>query len=481
MGRSYEVSSKERIKTNGIIFLQDQRLREEVNMQKALDSMDRLLRSWSTRHLTLLGRIIIIKSYAVSQLIYLRQSMFLSESSCKSANRVIFKYLWNKHYDAARAPERLKRSIMLTPVKWGGFGLIDINALFDSLALRSYGRLITSKHPFLSQLIPLINNDDLFNVRINAHVDCNLTNSLELLNKARLKMLNWPIDTVLNNACLVNALMNTKLKNLLNPAGRQSLNYNVIQQRGANRCAGQVTVRELKSVAKFLKYRQLFTVLEQLVGRGALGAVSSLDAKAMYPIEKDKIVVNVAGISSKMFRLNDQRREDMICLYKQGLVLTPGEVIHWTNRLKKLTSTRHKNIILRVAHGDIFSNERLCRFGLINDPKCQNCEESAESINHRLIDCPKATSAWNHLESLKLKLGLEPLVDLTMESILGAKGNAKKLELALNAELQHKLSATGNTQYCPKTMAYSVVKIIGNCENLNCTQIEIFKEVINEM
>ena len=61
------------------------------------------------------------------------------------------------------------------------------------------------------------------------------------------------------------------------------------------------------------------------------------------------------------------------------------------------------------------------------------------------------------------------------------KGNAKKLELALNAELLHKLSATGNTQYCPKTVAYSVVKIIGNCENLNCTQIEIFKEVINEM
>ena len=80
------------------------------------------------------------------------------------------------------------------------------------------------------------------------------------------------------------------------------------------------------------------------------------------------------------------------------LILTPGEVISWTKKIKKLTSTRHENILLRAAHGDIFSIARLLKFGLKDNPKCSNCPEPVEANQHRIAECPKAIETWRKLE-----------------------------------------------------------------------------------
>ena len=103
--------------------------------------------------------------------------------------KVVFKYLWNRNFNATRAPERLKRSIMYTPVSMGGFGMVDIRTLGDSLDLRSYGRLLTTRHPFMTQIRELINYDNFFDVSVNVHVDKKLRRSIDLLNEGRRKIL----------------------------------------------------------------------------------------------------------------------------------------------------------------------------------------------------------------------------------------------------------------------------------------------------
>ena len=181
--QQYTINGVERLKINGIIFMQDPRRREAVNVAKAVESMERLLRAWSTRRLTLLGKILIIKTFAVSQSIYLMQSMSLGEVSHKAIEKIIYKFLWNKNFNANRAPDRIKRKIMETPTHLGGFGMINVRALSDSLDLRAFGRLIKSEHPFFKQIYPLIDSRDPFNVKTNAPVDSKLMRSIKALNK----------------------------------------------------------------------------------------------------------------------------------------------------------------------------------------------------------------------------------------------------------------------------------------------------------
>jgi len=60
------------------------------------------------------------------------------------------------------------------------------------------------------------------------------------------------------------------------------------------------------------------------------------------------------------------------------------ETTLWARKIKKLTSVKHRNVILRTAHGDIMTKARAFKFGLDNDMFCPDCEE-VENLNHFLL------------------------------------------------------------------------------------------------
>ena len=473
-GTNFQIRPMEKIKINGVIFQQDGDRREQANVQKVADAMERHLKIWSTKNLTLLGKIIIIKTFAMSQATYLMQSMTLCPKSVKKLMAIMWKFLWNKNFLAARAPERIKRSIMLTPVKFGGFGMIDLKDVADSLDLRSYARLMKSKHPMLSQVKGLINEGDFFNVKVRGNVDKKLARSLVLLNISRRSILDWPADIINNSRSLKAILMNVKVTNVLTVAGKRSVPYFVIQARHRQVKLGMLTAREFQSIERHLLYPQLGQIVRYLLTGPQINVANDdVNALSAYVLRQHSIV-DIGGLSSKILREN-LNTVDPICIYKLGTILTPGELLCWTRMTRKLTSSRHKNILLRVMHGDIFSNERLHRFGLRDSPACSNCDELVETREHRIIECQQAREAWRELEVIKDKLSLTTLSDLSLENLVGAKDPLNKLELALQAELMLKLS-TKSDGYCPKQVARAATMLVLNSEKLNTTLKEKFEE-----
>ena len=463
LGQMYQLRGLEQIKINGILFQQDPTMRELRNVEKAIAAMERHLVSWSTRHLTLLGKILIIKTFAVSQIIYLLQSMSISELHYKNIMKVIYKYLWNRNYRAAKAPERIKRSIMLTPVSLGGFGMIDIKELGDSLDLRSYGRMMKSSHPFFAQIRELVKNDNFFNAEVNFSVDFKTKMAVRLLNKNRCEILSWPSERIVSSSNLATVLLNMPLAKVISPLGRQSLAYLMIRRRNVNALIRQLTLNELRSVERFIIYPELGGICRALLMAPHQPNLN-INSKDIYPC--NSVIVNISSLTSKTLRQNlSNEASKIICLYKIGLALDPGEVSSWTNRLRKLTSTRHKNILLRTVHGDIFSNSRLYKFGLRTSPNCSNCPEAVETIQHRIFECPKAAQAWLKLNEIKSELNLSPLTDLTLENLVGAKDRLSKIELALNAELILKLTSRSEG-YCPEQVVRATIQLIGNSEYL---------------
>ena len=146
----------------------------------------------------------------------------------------------------------------------------------------------------------------------------------------------------------------------------------------------------------------------------------SMPTNEIFPLLKLRGMVRISTLSSKSLRLNSLEQEsNIICVYKQDLILNPGEVKCWTRRIKKLTRVRHKNIIMRVA--------------------------------------------------------------LTIENILGTQDNQSKIELALSAELLHRLAAFGNNDYCPNLMVKMVIRTIGHCEELELELQRRFKEMMRDI
>ena len=234
LGVRHRLESLNKVKVNGIILLQDQHEREVCNVDKVLSAMERHLLTWSTRNLTLLGKILIIKTFAFSQVIYLIQTMCLSEASYIRRNKVVYKYLWNKNFRALKAPDRIKRDIMLTPTRLGGFGMMDLKELGESLDLRSYGRLIVSDHPFFKQVKDIINAENFFKVSVNAAANQKLTRALNLININRARIFKWTLPNIVSNVQLSSSLLSTPVAKLLTGAGRQSLHFFAVHRRVPN-------------------------------------------------------------------------------------------------------------------------------------------------------------------------------------------------------------------------------------------------------
>jgi len=81
------------------------------------------------------------------------------------------------------------------------------------------------------------------------------------------------------------------------------------------------------------------------------------------------------------------------------------------SKVARLTSTKHRNIALRVWNGDVLSNDRLFHMGLIENNKCHFCDEVETQI-HLLRDCPRAKQLWDLLQT-KLDIHTDQISDWT--------------------------------------------------------------------
>ena len=162
----------------------------------------------------------------------------------------------------------------------------------------------------------------------------------------------------------------------------------------------------------------------------------------LYPY-KGKLIM-LSKMSSKMFR-EERIDKTPTCVFKCGLILTPHESINYMNKVKKITSVRSKNFILRCLHGEIYTNERLNRFGLTNDPYCQHCGQD-DTLIHRLSMCTRSLELIRTLEDKTKDLRLQD--DLSNEDLIlramGGHNSGNTILVTLHAELLAYINSTKN-------------------------------------
>ena len=127
--------------------------------------------------------------------------------------------------------------------------------------------------------------------------------------------------------------------------------------------------------------------------------------------------------------------------YKIGLELTEKEALNWGFRMTKLTSVKHKSTILRIAHGDVYTKEKLQRFGLINENKCPRCDD-IETLDHKFVSCKYIKRIWQETERL-LREGANPN---PIKLAMGASLQQSLTNLTLKAEILTKILAMKDDQ-----------------------------------
>ena len=103
------------------------------NIDPKIEQLKRLCSLWSKRHLSILGKITILKSFGLSLFIYIMQSIGICEEKLIEINKICFRFIWKRNFDEKKAHERVKRNTLCNDVDQGGlkmFYMIDIQNSF---------------------------------------------------------------------------------------------------------------------------------------------------------------------------------------------------------------------------------------------------------------------------------------------------------------------------------------------------------------
>ena len=432
LNQNYNVTSKEKVKIIGILFQRDRQQMKTENVDLAISKIDKHFKNWSRRNLSTLGKILIVKCFGISQFIYLLQSLCIEKVHYKKLNAILYKFIWNRHYLAAKAPERIKREIVNTPIRMGGLGMLDIVALDEGLKLKALGRLVGTNHPYLRLIKEKLNLRQFFNPTVELKIDEVSAMGAKLLTYDRDRL--WENRGLDSHRDLLSAIADTDLKILLNERGKASIPFYVLWARGVRKVK-DLTVRDLVGLSRYIDKKQYKKLELAISTRSGRIPASPFFLESYFLKNRNK---PLQAATSKEIRIARCTKEPILEL-KLGAIHTESETRSWGLKVTKLTNMRHKNLLLRIAHGEIYTKEKLHRFGMIDSPQCPRCEE-IETLRHKFIECPYVERIWTLIRNLTSRLTIGDLDLETPEKFLiGSYLISNCTTLTLNAEVAQRI------------------------------------------
>ena len=464
MNSDYTITTTSKLKINGVLFQQNENRMIEDNVDAAIARIEAALKKWSTRNFTTLGKILLVKTFGFSQVVFLLQSLVIGQHHYKKLNHLFYKFIWNKHFLAAKAPERVSREILTTPVINGGYGMLDLEKLDMGLKIKGVGRLMVTNHPFLTKIKNSTNFLNYFYPTNVVTCENFSTMGLKYLSNLRLNSLTKNLD--LRNPDLIRLIRSLSLQDIVSPLGKNSLIYHNVRARGARRVR-DLSSEELVMLRHFV-VKEIVDLTIKFINIRIDGDVSHLIDKTFH---KNKFVA-LGKLNGKQIR-TDLSNFAQICSFKFGVNIEPKESKTWFSNVKKVTSTKHKNTLLRVIHGEIYTKEKMHRFGMIPSPFCPRCGE-IENLEHKFVSCQYVKLIW--IEIVKLTNKLRPTIGgdevrrlIDKKDILGIT-NPTPTVLAIHAEMMQRILALKddlNFLIRPKVLARLVVTNIKVLEKNN--------------
>jgi len=418
---NYSLDPKSEVKICGLYFCNDKDKEYEENIMAKIEKLENQLRKWMCRNLTLEGKILIVKTYGLSQLIYNLQCHYILEKEIILVERLIYKFIWSKKWTDSRTIDRIKRSVLKNELDMGGLKAPDIDCLDKALKLKQFIRASKStnviksiqEYSIVGEIpIDIIRQEyykisqDEWVVRsgqgtINKLTDWarssrygnndNGQSSIIAINTVG----SIDISTYLErkNEILANCVFKEIKKE-----GIENLNE-VLQELEFN--SHETTIRNLKYIVSCLD-QELIEIAKNYNSEinSGTGELTHLYIGNDLFIPTNQITVKILQKTLKV-ALNKVSVID----YESKLDIDNFSLGSLASVRQAVCSVKLRNIFYRLINGDFFSRSRMVRFKMVEDSDCERCGME-ENSRHLLWECQGAKRGWDNLNVILSKLDL---------------------------------------------------------------------------
>lgn len=135
----------------GVYISYDSEICKQKNFKDKLLKMKSIINMWAGRNLTLIGRAQIIKTFIISQLLYVSSALDVPEDIIKEVDKLIFKFIWNNK------KAKLRKSVLKRDIREGGLKIPDFKTMLQASRIKWVSRLFETSEkewpPLLSKYL----------------------------------------------------------------------------------------------------------------------------------------------------------------------------------------------------------------------------------------------------------------------------------------------------------------------------------------
>jgi hypothetical protein len=417
-----------------------------------LHKINSALTLWKLRRLSLLGKVLIYKTYGLSQITYVLTVVELEPAEYKNIHLMFNNFLWGRDLYSDVNYSRLSWERISKPIERGGFGMISFKDVVNGIRCRQFGKIFDPNynHPLKSLILSenksfasrtcLKDTADTVAISARDLIHENISKSIKRYSNDEIIMEDLLLQQLGETETIYTVKYNKRQDNdciaLVHNWGCNNFKEIVVQSR-AN--------RRIMTICRKIMIAKYFRVLKVLHQQNVDPPLERAE-KIQLVSRNYKLIYTV---TSKEFRLLLSTAKGLN-RNKFGDDIDEHTSKSHFAQIKRLVSTKHKNTLLRVWNGDCLSYSRLMHYGIVNTNRCPKCNEY-DSPEHMLVTCIHARRTW---ELLQQKVPMRPNCTMT-QYVLGI--NDTCTSLMIKAEILKYLMHFRELQpenILSKTLAY---------------------------
>jgi hypothetical protein len=113
LNSNFLIATIQKVKICGLWYCNDSSEEYKLNVSEKIIKMECMLKKWRSRNLTFEGKSLIIKTFGLSQLVYVLQVVHIDDECIKKLERIMYGFIWlGTKSDKERGIDRIKRSVL---------------------------------------------------------------------------------------------------------------------------------------------------------------------------------------------------------------------------------------------------------------------------------------------------------------------------------------------------------------------------------
>ena len=403
----FQIKWPSTIKLLGIHVGYNAQVLEEKNYRGKINKIKQKLNIWKQRNLTIYGKILIIKAFALSQLLYVAAVCHIPKKIMTEVERIIYEFLWNGK------PHKVKTKVIIQDYANGGCKMIDLEEMIKAQKIKMIKRFLSEDEvlwkPTMKALLGKTNLD--LYLKSNFLVPKTIPTFYHELLKfwkeikheptsSKEDILNqylWYNDKIkINQAPIYSRHLDDcgikKLGHITNDDGSIKsytdicLTYN-IDKRMINPPFYDKIVRAVPA-----NWKEAIQERE----------VCTLDDNCYVSVNGDKVELQNLGhkelykalVTKKLDRSTAHRKYTETYNFNEEEWTTIYQMPHTLS-----ISNKAKELHYKIVHGYVATNRLLHKMNIIDSDICDFCDQQEQTLCHLFYECRLVKEFWASVQS----------------------------------------------------------------------------------